>query len=431
MAKYSIYSLLIILLFSGGVSAQVKYTNQTTDLKKGPAAYEELVIRLLKNSQVTVDSVNGYWEKIFFEDNMGWVPSYVLSLQKGTESSNKSLLNKRMQLMYNELGGEQNVKEELAISATQVTAAVKGFSKKYRELFENGYTVELDRFLIDTAPGWIYEQFSDKRNRYVRQRNRRGLLYPRGKDVIIPNKNPELDQLGYAIAERIAQNGLYSNYQAQVYMEMLTAHIVKQTHREDIFIKVLILDTEEIQGYTIPGDYIFISRGALEQMQSEAELVHFLSHEIAHLVFMHGTEEYAIQEPKIRAADAFAELDGDIDEPTSLKDRELAEVDAELSSMADEIYDYVNKGRLEEYEYEADRWGLVYTYLAGFDPNESINFLDRIDTDIVEKSGEWDGVKLDERKAKLRDQLNKLGLRGGLISTEAEFDNFKNALKID
>ncbi len=422
----------IFLFLSADLTAQVKYTNQTTDVKKGPAAYHELIMRLLKNSQVEVDSMSGYWEKIIYEDTTGWVPSYVLSLNAASENSRaKSLLNQRMQLLYKELDNKSDVKDDLAVSATQVTAAIKGFSKKYRERFKNGYTVEIDEFLIDTAPSWIYEAFSDKRDRRVRRRTKRGLLYPSGEGVSIPSSNPELDQMGYAIASRIAQNGLFSNYQVQLYLELLTAHIIEETHREDLFVKVLILDTDEIQGYTIPGNYIFVSRGALMQMQTEAELVHFLAHELAHLVFKHGTEEYAVREPKIRTADAFAELDAEMGEPQTDREKELAAIDDELTAMADEIYDYVNKGRLEEYEYEADRWGLVYTYLAGFDPTESINFLDRIDSNLIEKKGEWDGLKLEERKKRLRDQLKKLGLKGGTISTPQEFDNFKRDLEIN
>jgi hypothetical protein len=432
MKSVSILFTAIFLFFSAELNAQVKYTNQTTDVKKGPAAYHELIIRLLKNSQVEVDSTYGYWERILYEDTKGWVPSYVLSLNAAAgESKTKSLLNQRMQLLYKELDNKSDVKDELAVSATQVTAAIKGFSKKYRERFKNGYTVEIDEFLIDTAPSWIYEAFSDKRDRRVRRRTKRTLLYPPGEGVRIPANNPEVDQMGYAIASRIAQNGLFSNYQVQLYLELLTAHIIEETHREDLFVKVLILDTDEVQGYTIPGNFIFVSKGALMQMQNEAELVHFLAHEIAHLVFNHGTEEYTIREPKIRTADAFAELEAEMGEPQTEREKELAAIDDELSSMADEIYDYVNKGRLEEYEYAADRWGLVYTYLAGFDPSQSINFLDRIDSNLIEKRGEWDGLKLDERKKRLREQLKELKLEGGTISTPQEFDNFKRDLEIN
>lgn len=426
--KKVVLTLLVAILCVGQSLAQVKYTNQTADLKKGPAAYHELILRLLKNSQVKVDSTSDYWEKIIFNDKSGWVPSYVLSLKKSENSAN-SLLNKRMNLMFNELDGNQNLQDELAVSATQVTAAVKGFSKKYRERFKDGFTVELDQFLIDTAPAKVYESFSDQRSRFVRKRARRNLLYPSTEEIEIPASNPELDQMGYVIAERMAQNGLVSNYQVQLYIELLTAHIIKQSHQRDIFVKVLILDTDEIEGYTIPGNYIFISRGALLKMQTEAELVHFLAHEIAHLVFKHGTEEYELRGPKIKADKAFAELDAEMGDPQTQREQELAAIDEELSTIADEIYDYVNKGRLNLYELDADRWGLVYTYLAGFEPTESINFLDRIDNKSVAKKGEWNGLKLSERKAELREQIDWLKLKGGLISTEEEFDNFKMILR--
>src|SRR5262245_20903850 len=44
-----------------------------------------------------------------------------------------------------------------------------------------------------------------------------------------------------------------------------------------------VLDTDEVNAFAAPGGYIFVTRGALAMMESEAELAGVLAHEVAHV----------------------------------------------------------------------------------------------------------------------------------------------------
>jgi predicted Zn-dependent protease len=52
----------------------------------------------------------------------------------------------------------------------------------------------------------------------------------------------------------------------------------------------MIVDNEEINACAFPGGFIFVNRGLLETIQTEAELAAVLGHEIGHVVARHGSE---------------------------------------------------------------------------------------------------------------------------------------------
>jgi len=160
------------------------------------------------------------------------------------------------------------------------------------------------------------------------------------------------------------------------------------------------MDKESISGYSTPAGVIFIAKGAVEFMQSEAELVYFIAHELAHIQFRHGIREVEEREVSIKRDEAFVELRQLLaDEPGN---EEYERVTGELSDWADQVFEYIVSERLNEYEYAADYWALVYMYRLGYDPGSALNLLRRIH---LEEGGfqreigtlEWKGPALENR----------------------------------
>lgn len=52
--------------------------------------------------------------------------------------------------------------------------------------------------------------------------------------------------------------------------------------------KVEVLNAKEINAFALPGGFLFIQRGLLEETEDEAQLVGVLAHEIAHAAARHG-----------------------------------------------------------------------------------------------------------------------------------------------
>lgn len=416
-------------IFSKPILAQVKYTNQTADMREGPAAYHEFLLRLFINNRVELDSTQGYWDRIWFKETLGWVPSYTLSDTKVSEDKLQSdSLQSRMNLMFSQIDGEEgNAEQELVASPTQVSAAVKGFAEKWRRARDIEYTVDFEKFQIEPASPTEFQNFIGVRERKMTRLEKRKLLYPRA--IFVPYTDPAIDQVGYAVASAVAQKGLVSNYPLQRYLDLLSGLIVENSHKPELDFKVFILDSEAVQGYSLPGNYIFVSKGALKQMRSEAELVHFLAHEIAHLVFSHGMVEYKEQEPRVKRESLLDEMRRKLAEEGAENQatEEERENEQRITDWADGFYDAANSERLESYEFEADYWGIIYTYLSGYNPNEAIKYLNRIQISETEAITEWSGLSLERRIEAINEQIDELNLGSGNTSSEL-FQRLMNSL---
>ncbi|HKJ66893.1 MAG TPA: M48 family metallopeptidase, partial [bacterium] len=137
--------------------------------------------------------------------------------------------------------------------------------------------------------------------------------------------------------------------------------------------KFFILDTEKVNAYSCPGGIVFVSKGALQRMDNEAELACFLGHEIAHVALRHGMQELEKRRPMVTADHAFMELSNEID-----MSEEQKQLDEELESMALDIYETIFEGRLKAYEDEADIYGMTYAARAGYRPVALANYLTKL-----------------------------------------------------
>ena len=177
--------------------------------------------------------------------------------------------------------------------------------------------------------------------------------------------------MGQGIAAKIASQGLYRNKPVQDYVNEVGQLVVAASNAYDVGFKFFILDIPAVNAYACPGGIIFITKGALEHMASEAELASFLGHEITHVARKHGMKELEERKEMIIADQAFMNMDAP-------SDPSIATVSDELDNMALESYDTIFGGRLKGYEEEADRIGLLYAARAGYDPRAMLNFLYRL-----------------------------------------------------
>jgi predicted Zn-dependent protease len=86
-------------------------------------------------------------------------------------------------------------------------------------------------------------------------------------------------QLGGAIDDAALQN--YINYVGQ--------KIAEVSHQRGFEYHFTALEDKSMNAMALPGGYIFITRGMLEKLQSEAQLAAILSHETVHVVARHSS----------------------------------------------------------------------------------------------------------------------------------------------
>ncbi|HET7100335.1 MAG TPA: M48 family metalloprotease, partial [Terriglobia bacterium] len=150
---------------------------------------------------------------------------------------------------------------------------------------------------------------------------------------------------------------------------------------------VYVLNSKEVNAFSLPGGYLFIERGLLEQVDDEAELAGVMGHEIGHVVARHGhklMERATIAGIFLQAAQIAAMvLTGGI---------------AGIGTYYALQYGFYGLGLVlnlkllgvsRDYELQADQLGIQYTWNTGYDPTGFIRFFDKMATHVgyVEGAG--------------------------------------------
>lgn len=140
----------------------------------------------------------------------------------------------------------------------------------------------------------------------------------------------------------------------QRYVNTLGRWLALQTGRPDLPWTFGVLDDAGFNAFATPGGYIFVTRGLVERMRSEAELAGVLAHEIAHVLKKHHLR--AVQK------NAGFALVGDLLAASGKGNGEARDT---LVNIGRKLY---ASGLDQEDEFEADRLGVVIAARAGFDP---------------------------------------------------------------
>lgn len=99
-------------------------------------------------------------------------------------------------------------------------------------------------------------------------------------------------ELGQQAAQQVtAQMGRYPDPKLQAYVEGLGKRLAAGSERPGLPWSFTVLDDPAVNAFALPGGPIFVTRGILGYMTSEAELVSVLGHEIGHVTARHSVEQ--------------------------------------------------------------------------------------------------------------------------------------------
>ena len=99
-------------------------------------------------------------------------------------------------------------------------------------------------------------------------------------------------ELGRTSAERFGRElGLVEEPRLAGYVARVGDRLARHSPRQDVQYRFAITDTPEPNAFALPGGYVYVSRGALVIMNSEAELAGVLGHEIGHVAARHSVQQ--------------------------------------------------------------------------------------------------------------------------------------------
>lgn len=170
-------------------------------------------------------------------------------------------------------------------------------------------------------------------------------------------------QIGRTEDVKVRQEyGVYDSKALQAYVNSVGQRLGAASHRPQLKYSYVVVDSPEINAFALPGGYIYITRGILAYLNSEAELAAVLGHETGHVTARHSVQQISAQQ----AAGVGATLLGIF-------------VPALRNQAGDTAINLLGNALLSgygrEHELEADKLGAEYLYRTGYDPQAMIKVL--------------------------------------------------------
>ena len=158
------------------------------------------------------------------------------------------------------------------------------------------------------------------------------------------------------------QYALYDHKGLQAWIEGLGQKLSRGSHRPGLDYRFTLLDSPEVNAFALPGGYVYITRGILVYLNSEAEVAAVLAHEIGHVTARHSVRQMTAQtgtsvllgllgavSPAVRASGA--------------------------QNLGGLVGNALLAGYGRDHELEADRLGAEYLARAGYDPQAMIRVI--------------------------------------------------------
>ena len=180
------------------------------------------------------------------------------------------------------------------------------------------------------------------------------------KDFVLMSEAQEINLGKQAHQQVMKQYRPYNDPALQSYVEGLVDELGKKSHRSNLVYHVTVLDSPQVNAFALPGGYLYITRGIMAYMNSEAELAGVLGHELGHITARHSVRQQS-------AGTVAGILGAGVGILTGSR---AASEAANIGGTA------LVRGYGRSHELEADRLGAEYLANVGYDPQEMLKVVE-------------------------------------------------------
>ncbi|MCC7410674.1 MAG: M48 family metalloprotease [Gammaproteobacteria bacterium] len=182
------------------------------------------------------------------------------------------------------------------------------------------------------------------------------------RDFVLLSEQQEL-ALGREASQEIQKEyRRYGDEKLQAYVDGVGQRLAATSHRPDLRYQFVVVDSPDVNAFALPGGYIYITRGLLAYLDSEAQLAAVLGHEIGHVTARHAVRQYSAA----RAADIGALLGAVF----------IPGLGAEAGGQVmNTLGTALVRGYGRDQELEADRLGAEYLARTGYQPAAVLDVL--------------------------------------------------------
>jgi predicted Zn-dependent protease len=167
----------------------------------------------------------------------------------------------------------------------------------------------------------------------------------------------------------LKEYSVYDNQGVQDYVNALGQRLAAQSHRAKLQWHFTVLDSPEINAFALPGGYVYVTRGIMAYMESEADLAGVMGHEIGHVTARHGAQRATSQQHAGLGVFA-ASILGAVLESQGL---------GGAGQLANQVSQTVAAGYIASYgreqELQADGLGAEYLARNHYDPQNMVDVI--------------------------------------------------------
>jgi len=188
-------------------------------------------------------------------------------------------------------------------------------------------------------------------------------------------------------AQVLQEYGALQNPRVQAYVNDIGQRLARQSQRANLQWTFTVLDSPEINAFALPGGYVYITRGIMVYLDSEADLAGVVGHEIGHVTARHGAQRATRQQDAGLGVLA-ASILGAVLESQGVGGAGRVASDLSQTVAAGYVSRY---GR--EQELQADGLGAEYLSRIRFDPRNMVDVInvlknqDRFAADLARSQG--------------------------------------------
>lgn len=182
-------------------------------------------------------------------------------------------------------------------------------------------------------------------------------------DFVLISESREIE-IGREMHEKIlAGMPIYDDEELAAYVDEIGQRIAATADRPELDYTFTIIDSPDINAFALPGGFVYVNRGLLTYLQTEAQLAAVLAHEIGHITARHGVRRDTAQKGAGIGTGILSVLS-----VLTTGTNVVGDVASLYASAA-----VMGYGR--EMELEADRFGARYLYNAGYDPEAMVEVI--------------------------------------------------------
>lgn len=227
-------------------------------------------------------------------------------------------------------------------------------------------------------------------------------------------------RMGKAYAMQIEQSmKMVKDPVINEYVNRIGQNLVRNSDAKVPF-TIKVVDSDEINAMALPGGFFYVNSGLILAADDEAELAGVMAHEIAHVCLRHATRGQTRADIANLMSIPLIFVGGGI----GYAAQQAAGIGLPLTFLK------FSRG----FEAEADYFGIQYMYKAGYDPNEFVNFFEKVQAQEKKKPGSFAKAfathpQTPDRIEKSQEEIAKiLPARDQYIETTSEFNDIKARL---